>query len=303
MRRIDWVMVLLLAFGALAGPLLRGPTPLPENANPRRPAPHLFEDTDKDKPWAAQTAGWLREGPAAKRNDVGDGARIARESLVDIPFKRSSGTGTAFAVAKDGVWLTARHVVDGCDEVGILTGPRKGIRVQRRFVHPRADVAVLMTANAPTPLPLAASARSTRDGFHVGFPKGSPGALFGRRLGETRLRSKGRYSTSERAAVWSERSRIPARFDSLGGMSGGPVFAGDGRVIGVVLAESPRRGRTFSALPDTIAEALSVAGRDFPPATDGDTRAAADLSAGDYPLGARRLITDLRVAKVVCRAK
>ena len=42
---------------------------------------------------------------------------------VDVGTKNSS-IGTAFSVSEDGIWFTARHVVDGCDRVGLQVEKR-----------------------------------------------------------------------------------------------------------------------------------------------------------------------------------
>jgi serine protease Do len=39
----------------------------------------------------------------------------------------ASGMGSAFAISQDGWWLTARHVVDGCEAIGLIVSPRRGL--------------------------------------------------------------------------------------------------------------------------------------------------------------------------------
>ena len=87
---------------------------------------------------------------------------------------------------------------------------------------------------------------------------------------------------------------MPAGSGSLGGLSGGPVFDGDGRVVGVVLAEARRRGRTYTATPETMAEALAEGG------VTADAVRGAPIAASAYATVARDLIQGLRVARVLC---
>src|ERR1700748_1663616 len=42
----------------------------------------------------------------------------------------SSGLGTAFAISEDGWWVTARHVVDSCEQVGIIVSRQAAAPVQ-----------------------------------------------------------------------------------------------------------------------------------------------------------------------------
>src|SRR5215510_2753139 len=39
------------------------------------------------------------------------------------------GIGTAFAINRSGMWLTARHVVDGCSRVGLSVGDGRMVHV------------------------------------------------------------------------------------------------------------------------------------------------------------------------------
>ena len=111
------------------------------------------------------------------------------------------------------------------------------------------------------------------------------------------MRHRGRMGFREKVNVWGEVSRIPGRFGSLGGLSGGAVFDDTGRVIGVVEAESRRRGRIMTGEPKTISETLKLARVNVKP---GET-VGGGFSKNDYPQAARRLITTLRIARVVCR--
>ena len=56
------------------------------------------------------------------------GARLEKRSRFDPAFtvdvgEKGNSTGTAFSIRDEGVWLTARHVVDGCDRIGLRSGP------------------------------------------------------------------------------------------------------------------------------------------------------------------------------------
>lgn len=296
MRFRDIVALILLGVVAFVGQLMRGdpeiPTPPPQNENPRRPAPQAYTG----QPWSAETEGWLSEAPSSRTRLAPDWLTPEQRSVVDLPSRRTSGTGTAFAVG-DGKWLTARHVSDGCNDIGLQVAPKKGIKVSDSKNHPNADVALLTTRNGPAPFPLGADAARGDDGYMIGFPQGRPGAVHATKIGTTLLHERGRYKTRERADVWSERSRIPDRAGSLGGLSGGPVFVSDGRLVGVVLAEEPRRGRILSAQPATLKQMIDQAG-----APD-RAEVAGELGAATYPRTARTLLTSLRVAKVLCRIR
>ena len=82
---------------------------------------------------------------------------------------------------------------------------------------------------------------------------------------------------------------------SLGGISGGPVFDAGGTVRGVIVAESPRRGRIYTAAPtsiDAFLTSLSVERE------DGPTEIFAEETYGPMSDNARRR---LQVVKVACR--
>ncbi|MDJ0947402.1 MAG: serine protease [Alphaproteobacteria bacterium] len=211
-------------------------------------------------------------------------------------------TGTAFAIDDGGIWMTARHVVEGCTEIGILTGPRRGLKVRRVLSEPGADVSVLWTGRGAPPLALTLSPdvlRVGQEGFHVGYPGGRPGDAYSSLIGRSRLRTVGRgVRTVEPTIAWSERRRQP-QFDSLGGMSGGPVLDDSGRVVGVTVAASIRRGRIISAAPVSMANAVRRASLRLP----GGAGVGADAglpSAQTFPRYGTRLRRELTVAKVVC---
>lgn len=295
MRKLDWIALLLVVVVAIGGKIIGGSESVPENYSPRRPSPELFEP----KFWDSETVAWLREGSQNKRSETRSIFSIPREGFIEETGRRGSSTGSAFSVSSEGYWLTARHVVEGCDQVYIQTGTREGVRVDRTVIHPQADVALLITDGAPEGLPIAASRNGKRESFSLGFPKGRPGAVHGRFLGEMTMRHIGQRRYRERVYAWSIVSAIPRRFESLGGLSGGAVFDGAGRIIGIVQAEQPRRGRFMTARPIAYREILDLAGVTVPVISQPASTAV--ISEANYEASARRLITTLRVAKVLCR--
>ena len=302
MRRLDWFLILLLIVGAVGGKILNlgdddGAQERPPDTirdQPRRPEPRGYAP----RVWGMETKGWLTALPKSKRNEIPAHAPIPHEGVILDDGKRSSTTGSAFSLSDDGVWLTARHVAEGCDTTWIQIAPKKALKVRRTIIHPRADVAVLTTRGGPSGLTLSdAQPRRGDAAFKIGFPKGAPGAVHGSYLGEIAMRHRGRNGYREKVNVWSEVSRIPGQFGSLGGLSGGAVFDDTGRIIGVVEAESRRRGRIMTAKPRTMREIITRAQVNVKP---GET-AGGGFSRNAYPQAARRLITTLRIARVVCR--
>jgi len=81
---------------------------------------------------------------------------------------------------------------------------------------------------------------------------------------------------------------------ALSGLSGAPALDRLGRVVGVTLAESPRRGRIYTTPPEVTARTLSQGLRRLP-ASPGSP-----ISVENYGRVADSLRRDLRVAQVVC---
>ena len=227
---------------------------------------------------------------------LGPASPFDPEVVVDVPGQTSPGAGTAFSVSDDGVWLTARHVVDGCQTAAIVVGEGRGV-VARIRIDPRSETAVLTTdGGAPAlPLGLAGNRRRGDRAFHPGFPQGRPGEATSRLLGREQLVVRGRGARTESVLVWAETGRTDGLRGTLGGLSGSPALDGTGRVIGVTVAESPRRGRIYTTAPETMSVAIAHSGR-----TAADFATSEAITTENYGRVADALRRDLRVAQVVC---
>lgn len=230
-------------------------------------------------------------GPAVSSAGMG-GGRV----LVQVG-EAENGIGTAFAINESGVWLTARHVVDGCSRVGLVVGGGRIAEVDGVRTSADSDLAVLFTERAPHALSLDLSRdlRVGEEGYHVGFPQGHAGEATSRLLERSELVTRGRYRLNEPVLAWDERDRSTGTDGTLAGMSGGPVFDSQGAVVGVTIAESPRQGRIYSASQDSIAEFLDAQGLS---ASIGETH---PVSSQSYTREADRLRREMAVVKVVCR--
>lgn len=210
--------------------------------------------------------------------------------LVDIGLPTSS-IGTAFSIDKDGTWLTARHVVDSCDRVAINLGQGRGLKVES-FISDDADTAILKSKWGRTPLPsdLYTQRQIGERGYFFGFPQGQAGEAVGSLLGRHKMIIRGRYETEEPILAWTEIGRTRGLEGSLGGLSGGPVLDKDGEVIGIVAAESPRRGRIYTVAPKNLRELM--------PANDDIEKSAIDIES--YGRQADRYRRARRIAQVMC---
>lgn len=211
---------------------------------------------------SAIVEGWQESGSSVRRPDV-SAQEAERARDFDRTFSieiggPSDGTGTAFSLG-NGVWMTARHVVDSCDRVGVVPPARAPVVARAYTVHGNADVALIRADRSGPPVAIRSPDLSIgQDAFHVGYPRGKPGAVRSRLLGTRTMRVYGRYRTSEPVHAWVEIERVPDDDRPLGGISGGPVFDADGWLIGVHVAGTVRRGRSYTAHPSSILDLLGV---------------------------------------------
>jgi serine protease Do len=211
----------------------------------------------------------------------------------------ASGMGSAFAISPDGWWLTARHVVDGCEAVGLIVSRGAAARVVDVKRALFADIALLKTESAPAALAIDNSERRFQIGqraFHVGFPQGRPGEAYSRLIGRETLIARGRYDIEEPVLAWAELGRTSGLRGSLAGISGGPAIAANGQVIGITVAESARRGRIYTAAPSSITRLLRVE------QIEAAGEPAERLTPDNYGQASDDLRRNLAVAQVVCVA-
>jgi S1-C subfamily serine protease len=216
---------------------------------------------------------------------------------VDVPDHAGPATGTAFSVASSGVWVTARHVVDGCAQAALVVAPGQGVAA-RVAIDPAGEAALLTTEGGAPALPLALD-QPLREGelaFHPGFPQGKPGEAASRLIGRENLMVHGRGGRTEPVLAWAEVGRSAGLTGSLGGLSGAPALDAQGRVIGVTIAEAPRRGRIYTTTPETLARLIARRSAPLPVAT---VQSGA-LTPANYGAAAQALRRDLRVAEAVC---
>ncbi len=176
---------------------------------------------------------------------------LAPEQTVPAP-----GSGTAFSVG-DGVWMTARHVVNQCDAVAFIEG-RKIIGVVEKVIHhDDADLSLLISDFQAAPLPIVpvgmGPARHEK-AFLTGFPGGTAREFFALQVENRDIqRAEGGHFP---VIVWAERP-APNPNTSYAGMSGGPVFNGNGYVIGVLVGSDNELGRIVANPPAVLREILA----------------------------------------------
>ena len=299
MRRTPFIAILIIVLAGLSDLFLPGDGRQARDENrARRPDPGQFErrgDAGRREAWK----------PPADTPDRGGSGGLQAPSASDpafsvaIPTDKSNSIGTAFSLDRRGVWMTARHVVDGCARVLIVTAPRRGVRVRQTYIHPRADLAVLQTrGGAPAVRFTQHTLRRGQTGYHFGFPKGVPAAVQSTLIGRRRMRSVGRYNVIEPVVAWADRVRVPDSYGGLGGISGGPAMDGSGNIIGVTVAGSKRRGRIYTTALTSIAAAIERSGA--PAERGGGRRGTIDgRNFADFGATLRKRLT---VALVYCAA-
>lgn len=213
--------------------------------------------------------------------------------------KQTDATGTAFAVTAQGPLLTAAHVTDGCERVGVLANERaRNPNVARGVLtHPVADAALIEVNHRGPPLPLGddRALRRGDDGFSFGYPRARPGAVHGTLMArDTAKRDEGGGTFP--VLVWADADRDPENDLSLSGLSGGPVLDRNGRLVGILVAGSERRGVFMSTTLAPVRDLLA----------QGNVTPDAGAVAEPIPINGfgrygERLRDNLSVAFAVCR--
>lgn len=220
--------------------------------------------------------------------------------VIKAPALTPNSAGTAFSMAGSGAWLSAAHVLEGCRQAALIVAPGRGVIAEVKLDE-RSDVAVLITEGGAEALPwgMDLPLRVGTRGFHPGFPQGRPGEATSRLLGRQTLVMRGeglRGARAEPVVAWAQVGRTDGMRGGLSGLSGAPVLDTAGRVVGLTIAEAPRRGRIYTAAPESLAGALRRAGvRQTPP-----TSISEPITVENYGRAADALRRDLRVAQVMC---
>ncbi len=222
---------------------------------------------------------------------------------VEKKFQRTIATGTAFSISEEGVWVTAKHVTNGCDQLILQVSHNKGYLATDIIEHPSADISIFKTQAGAMPFQIESQVLNyNAEGFHFGYPRGEPGDVYSRLIGRRILNVRGAQAGKESVLVWAEKRRFPDHFLSLGGISGGPIVNKAGNMVGVHVAGSVRRGRAYSSLPNTVTHLIKRAG--FTTIKEPIERQDTEyLTPQNFLEAGQNLRKNLSVAKVICIVK
>jgi serine protease Do len=288
MKLRDIIAIGFMVILAIGGRLMSGG----DSGGERRPDPRQFAPPVAVAPPPETPRG---SGRALPPESFGD-----PRFIVEVGDRQGPSTGTAFSVNRSGVWITARHVTDGCDIVGLQRTNGRLVRVRRIQQEANSDISVLWTGGGTPALPIVEpQIRVGEDGYSFGFPKGSPGDVHAHVLGRGRMLARGRYNTDEPVVAWTQVRRVPDIGTDLSGISGGPWVNNRGEVIGVHVAGAPRRGRSYSTAPRSLLAAIRSSGV-RPEADSGSMPDSQTLNPRQFDRYGDALRGQLTVAKVAC---
>ncbi len=283
-------------------PSIAVPENVPQDAPSKLPEAHRLEvprsaAKDVRKALSKEVPRKAPKGPLAIPATSDQGSPVPRYFLNDDDAKRSA-TGTAFALDDEGLWITARHVAGGCQTLGFVRpGQRTLVPAKRVWLHPHSDLALVLGPQARHGFKLSSSAAdSGSNAFHVGFPQGKPGDVWSRTIGPARMVVRGRYRSEEPVVAYAEVERYPPFSGELGGISGGPILDGSGRIIGVSVASNPRRGRIIGTAPQSFDRLFDEALR----RPRGSEAVSPSLTPSTLKDGGDALRQSFSVAKLYC---
>ena len=144
-----------------------------------------------------------------------------------------SGTGTGFVISNDGYILTNNHVMDGTEACGVrFSGSRSGVRATLVDTDPNKDISIIkISRSGLSPLPLSSELPvSGKTVWALGYPGNAD--IVGASL--TPTATNGPFQRAFRGPMGRATADLVQHGAPVNpGNSGGPLFDGCGRVIGI----------------------------------------------------------------------
>ncbi len=222
-------------------------------------------------------------------------------TVEDAPLEAGEFSyGTSFPIAP-GLWLTARHVANSsCARIYMLIDGRP-VAASIAYIHPDSDLTLLKTTAAVNGPALAledTDLEETDTGYTFGFPAGQLGATQDELLGRARMTVTGVTHGTGPSLTWAEVARFPDALKSLGGMSGGPMLDASGKIVGVMVAASLRRGPVDTVAP----EVLQATAATYAPGNAATAAAASEIAGQTVALdaAANAFRRNNQIAKTYC---
>jgi hypothetical protein len=157
--------------------------------------------------------------------------------------------GLVSVSAERGLWLTAASALAGCARPVVRVTEARGMPA-RLAAPPLDGVAVLATEVGAQAVPVADHAPSAAGlAFAMGYPTGRPGEMALKRMAEI-----------PGGDLYAEDGRTEGLGGAgFGAFAGSGVFDAGGRLVGLVAAEEPRRGRVRVLSLAAVRRALAAA--------------------------------------------
>lgn len=156
--------------------------------------------------------------------------RLRRLPEEEQPARRGATSyGTAFPAGQPGQYLTAKHTVEGCRDIALVTSEGEGYEAEIAAMDSKRDIALLSSPGRLRPFPLATASPAndtiaqaigySNQGLPVIRPLSVPAKILGH--GDTA----------------GQGSMIAFAGDIRAGASGGPLLDSNGQVIGMIVGK------------------------------------------------------------------
>jgi hypothetical protein len=220
--------------------------------------------------------------PGAEQVPIPSTSPFAALPVASVGRRALTSGWTGFSLDGSGVWATAADRLKDCGHPGVVIA--EGRAAPMRLQGVSGEVALLATPGAGAPgLSIATDIRPGERGFDPGYPEQGPGEVAARLIGRR-----------GQVLVWAEIGHTDGLGGARRGLIGAPLLDAQGRVVGVTIGQSLRRGRLYTTTPEALRTAAASGHAAVAPA------AGEPMTIDNYGRTADDLRRDLSVAQLVC---